>query len=442
MIVTVFIIIGIINIFFIDRFYILNKRESLNKVYREISLKDINDVIRDIDYIEDSTSTIIVYTKLHNDIDKLNQDIFNDLYNKRIRLNKFWITKETLMKLDKTSVNTIYNQQFIKYKFYTKVFKKGEYIFVVGTTLADIEEIISIVNIMIIFICITSVLFNWVLVQFNIGMITRHIKNIRDQSLDISNLKFTTKDIKTCDEIEELSRGINYMSNSLRIAHEEINSQNDKLKGLLCDVSHEVKTPLSIIKVYIQGIEDGLDDGSYINVIYDEIYKIDSIIEKLLFYFKIRDIDNKKGELDLLTKIIKLVKKYEIIFRDRKIELSLNYDEDTIYYIVMNEEHLDIVLENLITNSIKYTKNNRIEIYLYNANGKVRFSIINGIGLFDIDVEKLWIPFYVREKSRDKNFSGTGLGLPIVREILDKYKFHYGISCVNTNFEFYIDFVE
>lgn len=55
-------------------------------------------------------------------------------------------------------------------------------------------------------------------------------------------------------------------------------------------------------------------------------------------------------------------------------------------------------------------------------------------------MEKIWILFYVLEKSRDKNFSGRGLGLPIVKEILEKYEFEFGVKCIDNKFEFYIDF--
>ena len=79
-------------------------------------------------------------------------------------------------------------------------------------------------------------------------------------------------------------------------------------------------------------------------------------------------------------------------------------------------------------------------IFLNKENEKIKFKIINVIDKIEDDMEKIWIPFYVLEKSRDKNFSGTGLGLPIVKEILEKYEFEFGVRCTDNKFEFYIDF--
>lgn len=99
-----------------------------------------------------------------------------------------------------------------------------------------------------------------------------------------------------------------------------------------------------------------------------------------------------------------------------------------------------MVFENLLTNAIKYSNDKRIEIFLNKENKKIKFRIINGIDKIEDDMEKIWIPFYVLEKSRDKNFSGRGLGLPIVKEILEKYEFEFGVKCIDNKFEFYIDF--
>ncbi|EIA28916.1 Sensor protein, partial [Candidatus Arthromitus sp. SFB-4] len=147
-----------------DKFYILEKRKLLDQVYKIISSEDINIVLDMIDDIEKETSTVIVYMKNIDDINTLNNYIFNSFFKKNIKLNKFWITEEAINKLDITSVNNIYNQEAVKYKFYTKVFKKDDYIFVVGTTLSDINEIIKIINKFIVFISIFSIFINWLLV--------------------------------------------------------------------------------------------------------------------------------------------------------------------------------------------------------------------------------------------------------------------------------------
>ena len=423
-----------------DKFYILEKRKLLDQVYKIISLEDINIVLDMIDDIEKETSTVIVYMKNIDDINTLNNYIFNSFFKKNIKLNKFWITEEAINKLGITSVNNIYNQEAVKYKFYTKVLKKDDYIFVVGTTLSDINEIIKKINKFIVFISIFSIFINWLLVNINIGIITRHIKNIKYLLRDIASLNFRTEGIKTCDEIEDLSRSINHMSNSLRKAHEEINSQNFRLKELLSNVAHEIKTPLSIIKAYVQGIEDGFDDGTYLDIVYDEIGKIDGLIENLLLWFKIEREDKKERKIDLLKKLDEILDKYRLIFQENDISISFRYSQNDVFNILINDDHLDIILENLLTNAIKYTSDKKIDIVLLKEGNSIKFEITNGVRNLDKDIDKIWVPFYVGDISRDKNFSGTGLGLSIVREILNRYKLPFNVKLEDNKFKFYIYF--
>ena len=107
-------------------------------------------------------------------------------------------------------------------------------------------------------------------------------------SQDIANLKFRKEEIKTNDEVGELAKSINSMSEKLEKAHDEINGQNKRLKELMSDVSHELKTPLSIVKVYEQGIVDGLDDGTFRDIIEEQIEKMDVLNREAVVLDRIR----------------------------------------------------------------------------------------------------------------------------------------------------------
>lgn len=430
----------IVNIFFINKIYIIEKRQILNKVYNQINNIELNELFNIIEKIENENLSTIVYTKNSENIDQINEEIIYKLEKKKIKLNKFWITEDVLTELNNTSVNKIYDQEFVKYKFYTKLLKKGDYIFVIGLVLSNIDEIINIINKFIILIIIFSIVLNWIIVKFNSYMIIKPIKNIKTLSKDIATLNFRTENIRTRDEIEDLANSINKMSKSLEVAHRELNNQNLKLKDLMCSVAHELKTPLSIIKVYVQGIEDGFDDGTYLDIIHNEIHKIDVFIENLLLWFKIGRDEIQKQEVDLLKIIEKCLHKYKLIFEENNLKFDFEINKDFDYFILVREDHINMVIENLITNAVKYTSNKFIKIYLTRDMNVIKFKIINGIDKKIEDIDKVWIPFYVLEKSRDKNFSGTGLGLSIIRDILEKYEFNFGINCTENIFEFYINF--
>lgn len=237
--------------------------------------------------------------------------------------------------------------------------------------------------------------------------------------VDLAILDFKKIDIHTNDEIEELAVSINKMSESLEKAHREINSQNKRLKQLLSDVAHELKTPLALMKIYSQGIEDGLDDGTYLNIIQDQIERINLLIERLLFWAKLDNTKLNKSRFSLKTVTEVIIKKYKLILEQNNITLKCNFEEDEDYEINADKEMIEIVLDNSITNAIKYTNDKEIDIRIEQYNNKVKLFISNGINKESIkSINEIWRPFYVGEKSRNKNLSGTGLGLSIVQSIL------------------------
>ncbi len=168
---------------------------------------------------------------------------------KKIKLNKFWITESTLNTLQEKSVNKIYDQGVSKYKVLTKFIKIDNFIIAIGLPLPHMEEAIVIINRFNIFIMTISVILIIFLVVIISKKITRPLESLKNLSQDIANLKFRKEEIKTNDEVGELAKSINIMSEKLEKAHGEINDQNNRLRDLMSDVSHELKTPLSIVKV-------------------------------------------------------------------------------------------------------------------------------------------------------------------------------------------------
>lgn len=432
----------VINIIFVDQYYIYEKRKTLNKVGEEMIGLSADDIIDNTNKIEEENSVIIVYSDINGTLEYINEEIIRLFEKKKIKLNKFWITEDTLNKLDSNSVNKIYDQGLTKYKVLTKFIKIADHIFVIGMPLANMNETIGIINKFNIFLMIISISLLLFLVYIISKKIVRPIEVLKELSKDISSLNFRREYIKTNDEIEELAESINEMSEKLKKAHNEIDAQNKRLKGLISDISHELKTPLALVKVYSQGIEDGLDDGTYIGIIQEEIDKMNLLIEKLLFWAKLENKKMNKSEFDLGKKVLDVTNRYKLIIKDNNIDLLLNINISKRYMVNADEEGIEIVLNNLITNAIKYTYDKRIKISVLNENNEIKFTIANGINKYNMDeFENIWSPFYVLEKSRSKELSGTGLGLAIVRSILNNHSFDYGFNIENDKIEFFVTFM-
>lgn len=391
--------------------------------------------------IEEEYAVTIVHSEISGSLNQLNEKIKLEFEMKKIKLNKFWITESTLITLQEKSVNKIYDQGVSKYKVLTKFIKIDNTIIAIGLPLPHMEEAIIIINRFNLFLMTISVILIVFLVVIISKKITRPLESLKSLSQDIANLKFRKEEITTNDEVGELAKSINSMSGKLEKAHNEINGQNKRLKELMSDVSHELKTPLSIMKVYEQGIVDGLDDGTFRDVIEEQIEKMDVLIEKLLFWTELENSSLNKSTFDLGKRVIDMTGKYMLILQENCIDFSLNVDADKEYFINAEKEAIDVVLDNLITNAIKYSDDKRIEITLTIDTNIVKLTIANGVGAIDEnDLEHIWRPFYVLEKSRSKELSGTGLGLPIIKTILDNHKLDFGFELKNNKLAFFVTF--
>ncbi|HGM3507534.1 TPA: ATP-binding protein [Clostridioides difficile] len=447
-VVVVYIMSITINSMFIHRYYLHEKRNVLNNIADEIKHKDINKLKTDIGLIEEKNNTAIVYVELDKNykdkgnIDKINQDLLSEFWKKGLSLNKFWIEENSLKNIDNKSINKIYNQGKTKYSLLVKFMKKDNYLFAISIPIEHSEETIGIVNRFNIIMGVFSVVIMTILIFILSNRIIRPMEKLKLLSKDISELNFRTEDIKTNDEIEELAYSINIMSVKLEKAHNELNKRNENLKSFISDASHEMKTPIALIKAYAIGMKDGLDDGTYTDTIIEQAENMTNTINALLYWAKYEKRERNLCKVDLKERLYKSLKNYELLIDRSGISVKCSIDDKELI-INSDEDSIDMVFNNLISNAIKYTSNNEIEINLFEENERIILSIKNGIDYdMEDDIENIWKPFYVLEKSRSKELSGTGLGLTIVRAILEENNFRYRVEICDGMIEFYIIFIK
>ncbi len=447
-VVVVYVMSITINSMFIHRYYLHEKRNVLNNIADEIKHKDINKLKTDIGLIEEKNNTAIVYVELDKNykdkgnIDKINQDLLSEFWKKGLSLNKFWIEENSLKNIDNKSINKIYNQGKTKYSLLVKFMKKDNYLFAISIPIEHSEETIGIVNRFNIIMGVFSVVIMTILIFILSNRIIRPMEKLKLLSKDISELNFRTEDIKTNDEIEELAYSINIMSVKLEKAHNELNKRNENLKSFISDASHEMKTPIALIKAYAIGMKDGLDDGTYTDTIIEQAENMTNTINALLYWAKYEKRERNLCKVDLKERLYKSLKNYELLIDISGINVKCSIDDKELI-INSDEDSIDMVFNNLISNAIKYTSNNEIEINLFEENERIILSIKNGIDYdMEDDIENIWKPFYVLEKSRSKELSGTGLGLTIVRAILEENNFKYRVEICDGMIEFYIIFIK
>ncbi|HDR7801635.1 HAMP domain-containing sensor histidine kinase [Bacillus tropicus] len=426
--------------YLLPKYNIYKTRESLEGITAQIQSIPSKQLDEAITSIENKGNVTIAYTSINNSEDQINDELRMQLTRKRVALNKLWITKEEIMKVKNFGQsNKIYDQEKIKSSFFVKYIAKDDMLILVGVSIAHSNEIIKTLNSFYLFILCITIFLIIVLVWILSKTITTPLKELSDVAEDISRLQFKRTKVKTNDEIGDLANSINIMSEKLHEAHQDLTDRNEHLKRFMGDVTHELKTPIALVKAYSMGIKDGLDDGTYINTIIKQTDHISNLIEELLRFSKLERDVLQKEKFSIKSLIQSILDKHKIELDSKEIDLYVNYNGgDSIIYADVNK--MRMVLQNLISNAIKYTANQNIKITLEDRNESVYFQIQNGMNAeYMKDIDKIWEPFYVLESSRSKEHSGTGLGLAIVKSILERHGFDYGVSTLDGEIRFYID---
>ncbi|EMY5505300.1 HAMP domain-containing sensor histidine kinase [Bacillus sp. FSL L8-0642] len=426
--------------YLLPKYNIYKTRESLEGITAQIQSIPSKQLDEAITSIENKGNVTIAYTSINNSEDRINDELRMQLIRKRVALNKLWITKEEVMKVKNFGqANKIYDQEKIKSSFFVKYIAKDDMLILVGVSIANSNEIIKTLNSFYFYIFGITIFLIIVLVWILSTTITRPLKELSNVAEDISNLKFERAKVKTNDEIGDLANSINIMSEKLNEAHEDLTDRNEHLKRFMGDVTHELKTPIALVKAYSMGIKDGLDDGTYIDTIIKQTDHISNLIEELLRFSKLERDVLQKEEFDIKSLVQSILDKHKIELESKEINLQVNYNvSDVVVNADINK--MKMVFQNLISNAIKYTANQNIKITLEDRNENIYFQIQNGMNAEQMkDIDKIWEPFYVLESSRSKDHSGTGLGLAIVKSILERHGFDYGVSTLDGEIRFYIN---
>ncbi|HDR7642159.1 two-component sensor histidine kinase [Bacillus wiedmannii] len=426
--------------YLLPKYNIYKTRESLEGITAQIQSIPSKQLDEAITSIENKGNVTIAYTSINNSEDRINDELRMQLTRKRVALNKLWITKEEVMKVKNFGqANKIYDQEKIKSSFFVKYIAKDDMLILVGVSIAHSNEIIKTLNSFYFYIFGITIFLIIVLVWILSTTITRPLKELSNVAEDISNLKFERAKVKTNDEIGDLANSINIMSEKLNEAHEDLTDRNEHLKRFMGDVTHELKTPIALVKAYSMGIKDGLDDGTYIDTIIKQTDHISNLIEELLRFSKLERDVLQKEEFDIKSLVQSILDKHKIELESKEINLQVNYNvSDVVVNADINK--MKMVFQNLISNAIKYTANQNIKITLEDRNENIYFQIQNGMNAEQMkDIDKIWEPFYVLESSRSKDHSGTGLGLAIVKSILERHGFDYGVSTIEGDIRFYIN---
>lgn len=237
---------------------------------------------------------------------------------------------------------------------------------------------------------------------------------------------------------------IDNLVDSLSLAQSEIGKTHALKRDLLANVSHDLKTPLTMIKAYAEMCRDisykdknKLDE--HLNIIIDETNRLTLLVNDILDMSKLEDKKEniKKEKYDLSFEINKIVKKYEIIKETEDYNFEVNIPKKTIVFA--DKSKINQVIYNLVNNAINYTGDDK-KIFI-NVTKKASSYIVKitdtGKGIKSEDINIIWEKYYKTDKNHKRNVVSSGIGLSIVKEILVLHDYEYGVESSDSGTTFY-----
>lgn len=329
------------------------------------------------------------------------------------------------------------------------------------TALESIKESVEIANRFLVYVGSAAVIICAVVLYFVTRRITNPVLQLAEISERMTNLDFDAKfQSRGIDEIDFLGEHMNQMSETLEKTISELKSANNELrvdiekkeqidemrKEFVSNVSHELKTPIALIQGYAEGLQECINDDAesrefYCEVIIDEAEKMNRMVKNLLTLNQLEAGTEqvKLERFDLIEVIQGVNAATEILMEQNDISLIFNAEKPM--YVWADEFKTEQVLTNYISNAIHYAAGEkRIEITVKHIGERVRVGVFNtGEPIPETEVEHIWQKFYKVDKARTREYGGNGIGLSIVKAIMDSFHQECGVTNYDNGVEFWFE---
>lgn len=291
-----------------------------------------------------------------------------------------------------------------------------------STTVVILSKQLSIVTFIVIIL-------SFIIGYFISKKISKPIEKITEKTKLLSRGRYdiTFDTNSNIEEIDSLASTLNYTKN-------ELEHTDELRRDLMANVSHDLKTPLTMIKGYAEMVRDitykdkeKREDN--LNTIVEEVDRLNILVEDILNLSKLQANTQtlQIEEFDIVDLIHSIVKRYELLKETEGYIFICEMDEHIT--VQADKARIEQVIYNLLNNAINYTgKDNKIYIRVKKEKG-IRVEIEDtGKGIGKEDIPYIWDKYYHNQKKHKRNKIGTGLGLSIVKSILENHHFEYGVT--------------
>ena len=338
-------------------------------------------------------------------------------------------------------------------------------VFIMSVPMDSIREAARISNRFLMYVGLIAAAAGALLISVITGYFTRPVNELSAISERMSQLDFDAKYRSTghaATEIETLGSSMNVLSDrlnraigDLRLANEQLQKDIDEKvkidemrKEFIADVSHELKTPIALIQGYAEGLAEGMAEDPenrdyYCSVIVDESNRMNTMVRQLLSLSAL-EFGEEPGEMTefSLPELIRgVIAKSGIMLREKDLSVEFECDEDITVYA--DEFRIEEVVTNYLNNAVNHAAGDRriaISIGESEDPEAVRVTVYNsGDHIPEEDLEKLWRKFYKVDKARTRAYGGSGIGLSIVKAVMDSHHRKYGAGNCEGGVEFWFD---
>ena len=461
-----------LNNFVFGKFYLHNKKQNL-----KTTCKTINSYYND-SYNQEEINAEVEKISAKNDFDILIKNNYNeniyisskDFFTGLIQMSMLTSTdnfkKDNIIEQKDNYIISEIKDETTNIKYIILTAKlDNDYKLFIRMPMASIEESVSVSNNFLYIIAVFVIIFGGIVLMIVSSRFSEPIEELNSIAKKMSNLDFSQKYkvSDAYDEIDDLGKSINTLSYKLESTIKQLKDTNIELekdieekshidemrKSFISDVSHELKTPIALIQGYSEGLIENVntDEESrkyYAEVILDEATKMDKLVKQLLELMKLEygKMNFNNSEFDIIELEKEILRKSEVMLEKENIDTEVEYTNSINVYA--DPFYIDQVLTNFVTNAIKYSTevNGERKIKIRNEikGNKVRIIVFNtSKGLSDEEIMRIWNRFYKIDESRNRENGGNGIGLSIVKAIMNNYGNEYGAKNVDRGIEFYFD---
>ncbi len=450
----------------LEKYYINNKKNALIKAYRSIneasSAGDITSELYDIELQKIRDKYNINVLVLDSDSRMIKATMVDQEFAIKHLLNNIFygVNKEdVLLEADGYMIQIVMDVRMqTEYIEMWGMLDNG-YFFILRSALEGIQESVAISNRFMAYVGCIAILVSILMVIGLSNRITRPIMELAGISERMKHLDFNAKyEGNDRTEISILGNNINEMSEALQTTISELKTANNELlkdierkdqvdvmrKEFLSNVSHELKTPIALIQGYAEGLREGINDDEesrefYCDVIIDEAAKMNTMVKKLLTLNQL-EFGNEVVNMERFN-LVALIRNYiassDILLKERNISVRMeDYGE---IYVWGDEFKVEEVFMNYFTNAIHYAQEEKIiDVKLSQVGQQMKISVFNtGSPIPEESIEHIWEKFYKVDKARTREYGGSGIGLSIVKAIMESMNQQYGVINYENGVEFW-----